>query len=101
VNSTGPDQRDTTHWYEIRLQGRLAPRWSTWLADMTVSHDPDGSTVLRAPAVDQAALHGLLARVRDIGMPLLSIIRLDDEPIRPIAPSALPAPSDPPKGDRP
>lgn len=65
-------------WYEIRLQGRLDPRWSAWLDDVDVTSDGKGSTVLHGYLVDQAALHGLLARLRDIGLPLISVAR--DEP---------------------
>ena len=63
-------------WYEIRLQGRLDPRWSPWLDGMDVTRDNDGSTVLRGHVVDQSALHGVLARHRDIGLPLVSVARL-------------------------
>lgn len=110
MNSTGRDRTATTDWYEIRLQGHLAPRWSTLLADMTVAHDEE-STVLRGPVVDQAALHGLLARVRDIGMPLLSIIRIDhglpqhhesvEPPADPREGTSAIHHFDPPTGDRP
>ena len=65
-------------WYEIRIQGRLHDRWSTWLDGLTLSHD-DGTTVLRGPVTDQAALHGLLNKVRDIGLPLLSVVRTDPD----------------------
>ena len=65
-------------WYEIRIQGRLHDRWSTWLDGLTLSHD-DGTTVLRGPVTDQAALHGLLNKVRDIGLPLLSVERTDPD----------------------
>jgi hypothetical protein len=59
--------------YEIRLDGRLDERWTAWLGDMTLDVEPGGVTVLRGPVADQAALHGLLARLRDIGLPLISI----------------------------
>jgi hypothetical protein len=59
--------------YEIRLEGRLEPRWSTWFDGFTVTACGDGTTILRGPVVDQAALHGLLNRVRDLGLPLLSV----------------------------
>jgi len=68
--------------YEIRLQGRLDRRWSTWFDGMTVTtrSDPAGAlTILRGHVVDQAALHGLLARLRDIGLPLISIIRVEPD----------------------
>ncbi len=62
------------HWYEIRIQGRLDDRWSPWLDDLTLSHQ-NGTTVLRGPVTDQAALHGLLHKLRDLGLPLLSVER--------------------------
>jgi hypothetical protein len=64
-------------WYEIRIQGRLGARWSTWLDGLDLSHPDDGTTVLRGPVTDQAALHGLLHKVRDLGLPLLSVTRTD------------------------
>ena len=57
-------------WYEIRIQGRLDDRWSTWLDGLTLSQTDDGTTVLRGLVTDQAALHGLLHKLRDIGLPL-------------------------------
>ncbi len=62
--------------YEIRVAGRLAPRWSSWFDGLTVSAGEDGTTVLRGPVVDQAALHGLLQKLRDVGIPLLSLTRI-------------------------
>jgi hypothetical protein len=70
----GPDD---TGWYEIRLRGRLDPRWSTWLDGMDVTPGADGDTVLTGHVVDQSALHGLLARVRDIGLPLISVAPIE------------------------
>jgi hypothetical protein len=64
-------------WYEIRLQGRLDDRWSAWLDGLDLSRTQDGATVLRGPITDQAALHGLLAKVRDVGLPLVSVTRMD------------------------
>jgi hypothetical protein len=60
-------------WYRIRVQGRLAHRWSTWFDDLSLSHCPDGTTVLRGPVGDQAALHGLLQKVGDLGLILLEV----------------------------
>ena len=60
-------------WYEIRLQGRLDERWAAWFDGMTIESAPDGVTVLRGHIVDQAALHGVLARLRDLGVPLISV----------------------------
>jgi hypothetical protein len=59
--------------YEIRVRGRLAPRWSDWFDGLALTTAPDGITTLRGPVVDQAALHGLLQRLRDLGLPLISV----------------------------
>ncbi len=63
--------------YEIRIEGRLSPRWATRFDGMTLSVGDDGTTVIEGPVVDQAALHGLLNRLGDLGLPLLSVTRLD------------------------
>ena len=70
-------------WYEIRLQGRLEPRWAALFAGMTLTTG-DGMTVLAGPVVDQSALHGLLQQLRDLGLPLDSVVRT--EPGRPTRP---------------
>jgi hypothetical protein len=62
-----------TGGYEIRTQGRIDERWSDWFEGMPLVHQADGTTVIRCPALDQAALHGLLAKVRDLGLPLISV----------------------------
>lgn len=64
-------------YYEIRLQGHLETRWLLWFEGMTITLAENGDTLLRGPVVDQAALHGMLKRVRDVGMPLLSVNRVD------------------------
>jgi hypothetical protein len=64
--------------YEIRLRGRLDPSWSTWFNDLTVQPTGGGDTILSGLIVDQAALHGVLARIRDQALELLSLRRLDD-----------------------
>jgi hypothetical protein len=74
VNTRSERQGD---WYEVRIEGRLDDRWSTWLDGLTLSQTDDGTTVLRGPVTDQAALHGLLHKLRDIGLPLLSVARTD------------------------
>ncbi len=63
--------------YEIRLTGRLDARWTAWFDGLTVRHDSDGTTVISGQVADQAALHGLLRRVRDLGLPLVSVIRIE------------------------
>jgi len=64
-------------WYEIRLQGRLDPRWASWFDGLAVTNHTDGTTVIHGTVTDQAALHGLLQRLRDLGLPLLSVDRTD------------------------
>ena len=59
--------------YEIRLKGHLDTRWAAWFDGMTLTHYGDGTTLIHGPVVDQAALHGLLAKVRDVGLPLVSV----------------------------
>ena len=93
MNDSGTDQPNESGWYEIRLQGRLHPRWSALLDDMVLTSDPDGTTVIRGPVVDQPALHGLLARLRDIGLPLLSVAQV--EPDRTHETSSPPGDTDP------
>ena len=65
--------------YEIRLDGRLDDRWTTWFDGLALTHDSDGTTTLRGDVVDQAALHGLLQRIRDLGVPLVSVTHLDPQ----------------------
>ena len=66
--------------YEIRLGGHLDARWAAWFEDIDLRRDSDGTTVLRGPIVDQAALHGLLGKVRDTGLPLVSVICIEPHP---------------------
>lgn len=63
--------------YRIRVEGLLDDCWSDWLEGMAIERQPDGATTLTGPIVDQTALHGVIARIRDLGLPLLSITRLD------------------------
>ena len=63
--------------YQIRLRGHLGRQWAEWFGDVTITLEDNGETLLTCPVVDQAALHGLLRKVRDLGMPLLSVIRLE------------------------
>jgi hypothetical protein len=66
--------------YEIRVKGHLDDRWSHWFESMTITREEDGDTLLTGPVVDQAALHGLLRKVRDLGLPLLSVNRVEAGP---------------------
>jgi hypothetical protein len=70
------DRPEAGH-YEIRLTGRLDTHWAAWFDGLTVSLDADGTTVISGLIADQAALHGLLQRVRDLGLPLVSVVCLD------------------------
>jgi hypothetical protein len=62
--------------YQIRLKGHLGPQWTDWFDGLTITLEEDGETLLTGPVIDQAALHGLLKKVRDLGIPLLSVNRL-------------------------
>ena len=64
---------DTTQHYQFRIKGRLGPEWSAWFEGLTISHQPGGDTLLTGPVADQAALHGILIRIRNLGLPLISI----------------------------
>lgn len=63
--------------YHIRVQGHLGSQWSDWFEGMTITLEDNGDTLLTGPVVDQARLHGLLKKVRDLGMPLISVNRVD------------------------
>ena len=63
--------------YEIRVKGHLAPRWTEWFAGFTLTHTESGETILSGPVEDQAALHGLLDRVRDLNLTLISVNRVE------------------------
>jgi len=77
--TTLPTGRPDPGWYEIRLEGRLNDRWAAWFDDLTLTHTTGGAgvSVLRGHVADQAALHGLLTRLRDLGLPLISVARVD------------------------
>ena len=62
--------------YEIRIKGHLDPQWTDWFGGLTITLEDNGDTLVTGPVVDQAALHGLLKKVRDLGMPLVSVIQV-------------------------
>ena len=66
--------------YQIRLKGHLGSQWSDWFDGLTITLEEDGDTLLTGPVVDQAALHGLLKKIRDLGLPLLSVNPLEPGP---------------------
>ncbi|MEJ7841919.1 MAG: hypothetical protein WKF95_09115 [Rubrobacter sp.] len=59
--------------YQIRIKGHLGPQWTDWFGGLTITLEDNGDTLLTGPVVDQAALHGLLRKVRDLGLPLISV----------------------------
>ena len=71
--------RDEPGEYEVRVGRHLDDRWGEWFGDLTMTREPDGTTTLRGPVADQAALHGLLQRLRDLGIPLISVTREGDD----------------------
>ena len=84
--STGGHQ--TPGRYEIRVKGRLGPRWAAWFDGLSLTNESDGTTVIHGPVADQAALHGLLRKVRDMGLPLISVTQV--EPDQPDVPTTEP-----------
>jgi hypothetical protein len=71
--------------YEIRLKGHLGSQWTDWFEGLTITLEENGNTLLTGPVIDQAALHGLLKKVRDLGLPLLSV-----SPVEPGPPTTIP-----------
>ncbi len=72
-----PEYHDESGLYEIRLKGHLNNRWANWFEGLTITLEDNGDTLLTGPVIDQAALHGLLKKVRDLGMPLISVNCVD------------------------
>jgi hypothetical protein len=64
--------------YQIRVRGQLGASWSEWFEGLRITNEDNGEAVLTGPVADQAALHGLLARVRDLGLPLVAVTRIDE-----------------------
>ena len=65
--------------YEIRLEGHLEPRWADWFGGLSLTQESDGTTLLSGAVTDQAALHGVLAKVRDLGLPLIAVRRRKEQ----------------------
>jgi hypothetical protein len=66
-------------WYRLVIKGNLEPRWSDWFDGFDLAQHKDDETTLTGQVVDQPALHGLLAKIRDLGLPLLSVIRVEED----------------------
>jgi hypothetical protein len=73
---TSTGDQDEPGLYEIRIKGLLDDRWASWFEGLTLTREDNGETLLTGPVLDQAALHGLLRKVRDLGVPLLSVTRV-------------------------
>lgn len=75
LNRTAEPSQPTI--YQIRVKGHLGSQWTDWFGDVTVTLEDNGETLLTGPVADQAALHGLLRKVRDLGIPLVSVVCID------------------------
>ena len=71
------EDHDKPGHYEIRIKGHLDDRWANWFEGLTITREDNGDTLLTGPVVDQAALHGLLRKVRDLGLPLVAITHIE------------------------
>jgi hypothetical protein len=74
------ENHDESGLYQIRLRGHLNNRWINWFEGLTITLEDNGDTLLTCRVVDQAALYGLLKKVRDLGMPLVSVMTVEPEP---------------------
>ena len=77
---TSPQDHHEPGVYEIRIKGHLDDKWTDWFEGLTITLEDNGDTLLTGPVVDQAALHGLLKKVRDLGMPLVSVSPVEHGP---------------------
>ena len=84
TESTTPEEHRAAGPYEIRLKGHLDDRWAVWFEGMTLTRDANGETRITGPVIDQAALHSLLRKVRNLGVTLVAVVQLDpNQPNRP------------------
>lgn len=77
---TAPSEYDQPGLYEIRVKGHLDNRWADWFDGLTITCEDNGETRLTGPVADQAALHGLLRKVRNLGLPLVAVMHVDPKP---------------------
>ncbi len=75
-----PEYHDESGLYEIRIKGHLDNQWADWFEGLTITLEENGDTLLTGPVVDQAALHSLIKKIRDLGMPLVSVCPLEPGP---------------------
>jgi hypothetical protein len=79
MSQTSPGRQHTSGRYEIRVKGHLNSRWTAWFDGLSLTTESDGTTIIQGPVADQAALHGLLQKVRDVGLPLISVTQIESE----------------------
>src|SRR5689334_23739839 len=81
MSATHPSSKydDEPRMYEIRLKGHLDDKWADWFDGLTITRADNGETLLHGTVIDQAALHGVLRKVRDLGLPLLSVMQVDPQ----------------------
>jgi len=88
MSDVSTSDRHSPGQYEIRVKGHLGSRWAAWFDGLTLTNESDGTTLIRGQVVDQAALYGLLQKIRDMGLPLVSVTQV--EPDQPDVPTADP-----------
>jgi hypothetical protein len=80
MSEVSASHHDQPLCYEIRVKGHLNARWSAWFDGLSLTSENDGTTIISGPVLDQAALHGLLQKLRDVGIPLISVTQVTTDP---------------------